>query len=379
MSDVSGIDLNCIGCGACESICPKKCIVVMEVGRRGFIPYVRHDRCIKCSLCVNVCPIPELSTPDDFRRIKKVYRARSRVYEIYLKGASGGFISSLLWSLFEKNLIDGALVVFYDDRLNLFGNFITSKDEVIQHAGAYYQISKQLINLEKIKSFRSVAVIGLPCQIEAIEKYVRIFDLKNIFVTISLFCSIGRLKRGLTDFLKYKYNINLRGLKLTEYVSRYGIYRNGDIIMRLANGFTLKYKYFDYLRFVDYFYTCKGCFACRKLFGLSADLSVGDDWGLKTETKVCLISVNSDRGRRAISHCDILELKGVANPLNTLVKSQKIGVILKIFLPLKLKSLIMNMLWFVGIVNSVPIVGKIVYAFRDFILKLLVIFCRLKL
>ena len=43
---------SCIGCGACEELCPVKCIK-----RMGEIRYIEEDQCISCSSCKNICPV----------------------------------------------------------------------------------------------------------------------------------------------------------------------------------------------------------------------------------------------------------------------------------------------------------------------------------
>lgn len=47
----------CVGCGACELICPHKCIT-MEYDHEGFLyPILRNESCTQCGLCRIHCPI----------------------------------------------------------------------------------------------------------------------------------------------------------------------------------------------------------------------------------------------------------------------------------------------------------------------------------
>ena len=56
--------MTCISCAACESICPNKTIVMVDVitakGPRA-MPQVGLDRCMFCGLCSEVCPTRCLS------------------------------------------------------------------------------------------------------------------------------------------------------------------------------------------------------------------------------------------------------------------------------------------------------------------------------
>ncbi len=48
---------NCCGCSACFNICPQHAIIMKE-DREGFeYPNINHAKCIKCGICIKICPI----------------------------------------------------------------------------------------------------------------------------------------------------------------------------------------------------------------------------------------------------------------------------------------------------------------------------------
>ncbi|MEG1338928.1 MAG: 4Fe-4S binding protein, partial [Cetobacterium sp.] len=48
---------DCIGCGACESVCPVSCISEVEGGKRE----INENDCIDCGSCASVCPVSCIS------------------------------------------------------------------------------------------------------------------------------------------------------------------------------------------------------------------------------------------------------------------------------------------------------------------------------
>lgn len=44
---------TCIGCGACEEVCPVSCISEETDGKR----VIDEDACISCGACADACPV----------------------------------------------------------------------------------------------------------------------------------------------------------------------------------------------------------------------------------------------------------------------------------------------------------------------------------
>lgn len=48
---------ECCGCSACYAICPKNAISMKEDDEGFLYPIVYEKKCIKCHLCLSVCPL----------------------------------------------------------------------------------------------------------------------------------------------------------------------------------------------------------------------------------------------------------------------------------------------------------------------------------
>ncbi len=44
---------DCIGCGACEDVCPVDCISEVDDSKR----LIDENACIECGACADVCPV----------------------------------------------------------------------------------------------------------------------------------------------------------------------------------------------------------------------------------------------------------------------------------------------------------------------------------
>lgn len=58
---------ECCGCTACQAVCPKGAIVMLEDDEGFEYPQIIVELCINCHLCLNVCPIKTLYTNDGIK------------------------------------------------------------------------------------------------------------------------------------------------------------------------------------------------------------------------------------------------------------------------------------------------------------------------
>jgi coenzyme F420 hydrogenase subunit beta len=211
----------CCGCGSCEAVCPDGVIEVNEYPEL-------VGKCTDCGYCLMQCPRSYFSREEAEEKlfkeivdeplghiVKKIGVKAKR-----LKGVQdGGFVTAALKYALKNGVIDGAIVSGVDkkNKWRPVARLVTSEREVGSTSGTRYSNSPSLAALKEAreKGLKNLAVVGLPCQIEAVRKLenypIEDVDLAGrIKFTISIFCSSNFTYDGLMEGLvakKYKVKI----------------------------------------------------------------------------------------------------------------------------------------------------------------------------
>ena len=91
---------KCMACGACENICPKKCIVRKNLDTAFLIQ--KGNECIECGLCERVCPVNNY--PEDNYPLK-AYASWSLNDKIRKESASGGIATTIYQYAFKNDIL----------------------------------------------------------------------------------------------------------------------------------------------------------------------------------------------------------------------------------------------------------------------------------
>lgn len=303
----------CSSCGACINICPTQSIRLAEtsIGR----VYAQVDEtCINCGKCTKVCP--SLNRPDNINRtccdsfigeIKNSYIGHSIDAEIYKNAQSGGAATVILSYLFENSLIDAALVCKMD-----FGNtpkvnpFICKKkEELYQCQKSCYTQVPLLSSINELCNFKSVAIIGLPCHIEAVCNLMKISKKYTVIkYKIGLICDRSLCNAIQDTLIKVSktdtpVKINWRDKYLA----------NGDIDyskapVKIISISGKQYEVPKDLRIkLKNRFTPPRCRICSNKLNILSDITLGDPWGMSKYDKKngdSLIICRSEKGHQII-------------------------------------------------------------------------------
>jgi len=298
MSDINNIcfvsnDSMCTGCGICAAICPKEAIEMIIDKNQGFYKaQVEQKRCFHCGKCLKCCPPLTWSNKQKTSRYNyylgdysKSYVAHSTDEKIRYASASGGFVTSFLIYLLNRRLINGALVTKRSEINPVLSiPFIArTRQEIIESNGSKYspvkfdEILKEIIDSGK-NDFK-IAVVGLPCHIEAISQACKINSHLNKAVKykISLLCGHS------SSMYAYYYIFKKLGLHQKEITN---IKNRGDgwpgslKITTKSKVVKLPYrhKYSMGIVLSSPLFIPIACHMCKDAAGFNADLSVSDAW-----------------------------------------------------------------------------------------------------
>lgn len=306
MIDTISKDL-CVGCNACENICPTNCIL-MQKDNLGFkYPNVNYDECISCRKCLNVCPVLE-----DFElsnwTTPIVYAAWSLDEVNRFESTSGGVFFEIAQTLFDEGYyICGAQ---YNENKLVEHAIIKDKNDLFKLRQSKYLQSDLGLIYSQIKTFlksgQKIVFVGAPCQVAGLLKFIS-YKTENL-LTIDFICRGMNSPKAYEKYLQMleaKYNSTVKKVWF-KYKSKG--WHNFGTRVDFNNGKTyIKSRYNDlYMRgyLEENLYMMPACFNCKfRDFPRVADITLADFWGIENMKRLdndrgtSMLLANSDMGQ----------------------------------------------------------------------------------
>lgn len=281
----------CSNCGACAAACPKDAID-FEYSSVGRLAAKVNNKCIDCGICNKVCPSVDsiqlhLRNEDKYHgNILSVKVGRANDETLFSNAQSGGAIAAILHYLFKKGKIDAAIVCRMEtaDIPQCKGQIITSVLEILSTQKSCYTPVELLSCLRNAKQYQSIAVVGLPCQIQGATSLVEVLkSYKNIKYKLGLICDrtlCATLMHTIKSYTSFKGNIRIDWRRKDfSFKGKHYPYKTAPIVVYDNNGcMTVLENKFRFA--LKDFFTAPRCRVCFDKMNTFSDIVCGDPWGM---------------------------------------------------------------------------------------------------
>lgn len=300
----------CTGCMACVDICSHHAITSYLDKSGHLYPLINFEKCIKCGLCSNVCPI--LNPLQEINSFAVFNAAWSLDVDLRKKSATAGIFASLAKFVINNGgYVVGAAMDGFEVR-HIFINDI-SRLSLLQ--GSKYQQGDLTGVYKKCKKLLDIGTLvlfsGVPCQVSALKKFLK-KNYPNLY-TVDLICggfpSLLPMNKFRSKYPNVKEIISFRnkddGWKSLNYAYELKVKNELDQIVNfgslnlpiLAFGLSMTHR--------------KSCLDCRfAKVNRPSDITIGDLWGDKHyinqhKNGVSIVITHSDKGKSLVNSADI--------------------------------------------------------------------------
>lgn len=185
---------DCSACGACQNICPKDALYLIE-NENGFsYPHIDTNKCIDCGKCQAVCPAKKRDKIafylENHSPKPQVFAAWSKNESIRFNSTSGGVFSELAHVILNQNgcivgaVYDAKCTVFHQIEYNEPGLYRIRQSKYVQSEIRYIfrKVKKEIL------SERMVLFCGSPCQIAGLYSYLGENKDSRYLITVDFIC-----------------------------------------------------------------------------------------------------------------------------------------------------------------------------------------------
>lgn len=284
---------ECTGCGACSSICPKRCIEI-KPDRDGFYyPVVNLEVCVECHSCEKACHIVSPIEENPITR-SDFYAYKTHDSNIRKESSSGGAFSLFAdYVLSQGGVVYGSRYNGENERLEVCSTDVCGlaplrKSKYIESfvGNVFADIRKEL------KEGRWVLYCGTPCQAAGLRQYIRQTKIAEDRLIIIDFACHGvpsnkfftefkrKFESGETKLVDAEFRVKDPEDPLTGWHIQTLRLSFSDGSKRVFRRNSLYYYYYYY----PFDVSCslrRSCYNCHQMDCSMADISIGDFWDIK--------------------------------------------------------------------------------------------------
>lgn len=277
--------IKCIGCQACFSTCPRKCIS-MSADSEGFLyPQIDLCLCIDCGLCERACPV--INKQDNTNLpLPTAYAAINKDDIIRLKSSSGGIFTLIAEEVIRNSgtVFGAAMSEDFKSVMHIEANNIDTLDKLRGSKYVQSSIGDTYNTTEKyLQDGKPVLFTGTPCQIAGLKAYLKT-EYINL-VTQDFIC------HGVPSPLVWRKYIELCEAKAKSKAYRvlfrhkkHG-WKNYSVLIEFSDKTVYERIYHkDYFMqgFLSNLYLRPSCYGCiYKGVHRQSDITLADYWGIE--------------------------------------------------------------------------------------------------
>lgn len=277
---------GCCGCFACDNICPKECIEMLD-DLEGFkYPEVDYNKCIECKMCIKVCPALNRDGNKESLKNPEIIASYTKDENLRITSTSGGLFTEIgIQTIKNGGKVYGAK--YNKEFLVEHGatDSLEGLEELKQSKYLQSNLLKKYIEVKKdLSKGKEVLFAGTPCHVLALKNFLG-KEYPNL-LTVDFLCR-GVISPGAySEYLKSLENKYTSKIKKVIFKEKtFGWHRFSTKVL-FENGETyLKDRYNDsYMRgyLEGSLYIRPSCHECRyKTLPRYSDITLGDFWGIE--------------------------------------------------------------------------------------------------
>lgn len=295
----------CTGCNACNEICPKQCITMIEDNEGFLYPNVNKNFCINCHICEKICPVLNLQQHNDNSAGIKVYGSYAKDEETRMRSSSGG-----IFPIIAKLILESGGKVYgaaFTEDCKLRHISITDMGDLYKLCGSKYLQSDVVGTFQNVKNDlndgKIILYTGTACQIAGLKKYLGI-EYDNLY-TIDVLCHgvpSPKLFEKYKNYLIKEYLVDNEQIKNITFRSKEIGWENPTV--KVGSYSKTRWNDLYYCLFLSNICLRPSCYSCKfKTFRRISDLTIGDFWGvqkilpnLSDHKGTSVVCVNSNKG-----------------------------------------------------------------------------------
>ena len=306
----------CTSCQMCGAVCPTGAISIELDGEGFYRPVVDDGKCIDCGLCVKQCYKfdPDVKMTSGMESIQ-LYSAWAKDEDVVKATTSGGVADIMARRLIDEGYT--CIGVVYDaDKNCAVGRTACNYDDVEGFRSSKYIQSLSIDALkDMVKNCRGkkYAVFGLPCQIYAVDRFLRAKGVREDHILIDLYChgcpSMNLWKKYIDEVKEKTGATKVLSVNFRSKIRGWGNFYVVVVVVVVVDGIPTPVTVVS-PRLNDPFYTMffsdrvlnDSCYDCKLRSTLEyTDIRLGDFWGDKfvdNHKGVSAVTVCTESGRR---------------------------------------------------------------------------------